>query len=232
MSVHFTVWRTQERGTLMEKQFLIDDLKLGESWRLFKIMGEFVEGVEGLHDLGPAVSIFGSARTKPDDPQYLKAQELAARFVNNGFAVITGGGGGIMEAANKGAAEAGGKSVGLNIRLPFEQRPNPYATVQMEFNYFFIRKVMFIKYASAYVVMPGGFGTLDELFEVMTLVQTRRIRPFPIIMVGSRYWGGLLDWIREQLLVQSFISPKDMDIIQVLDDPEAIVDAVSKILIV
>jgi hypothetical protein len=216
----------------MEKQFLIDDLKLGESWRLFKIMGEFVEGVEELHDLGPAVSIFGSARTRPDDPQYKKAEAIAALFVKNGFGVITGGGGGIMEAANKGASEAGGTSVGLNIRLPFEQKPNPYATIQMEFKYFFIRKVMFIKYAAAYVVMPGGFGTMDELFEVMTLVQTRRIRPFPIIMVGTDYWGGLLDWIRSQLLAQSFISPKDMDIIQVLDDPEEIVGTVRKILVV
>jgi uncharacterized protein (TIGR00730 family) len=216
----------------MEKQFLIDDLKLGESWRLFKIMGEFVEGVEGLHDLGPAVSIFGSARTRPDDPQYKKAEAIAALFVKNGFGVITGGGGGIMEAANKGAAEAGGTSVGLNIRLPFEQKPNPYATIQMEFKYFFIRKVMFIKYAAAYVVMPGGFGTMDELFEVITLVQTRRIRPFPIIMVGTDYWGGLLEWIRSQLLAQSFISPKDMDIIQVLDDPEEIVGTIRKILVV
>jgi len=216
----------------MEKQFLIDDLKLGESWRLFKIMGEFVDGVEGLHDLGPAVSIFGSARTRPDDPQYKKAETIAARFVKNGFGVITGGGGGIMEAANKGAAEAGGTSVGLNIRLPFEQKPNPYATLQMEFNYFFIRKVMFIKYAAAYVVMPGGFGTLDELFEVMTLVQTRRIRPFPIIMVGSDYWGGLLEWIRSQLLTQSLISSTDMDIFQVLDDPGEIVSAIRKILVV
>jgi len=216
----------------MEKQFLIDDLKLGESWRLFKIMGEFVEGVEGLHDLGPAVSIFGSSRTQPDDPQYKKAEAIAALFVKNGFGVITGGGGGIMEAANKGATEAGGTSVGLNIKLPFEQKPNPYATIQMEFKYFFIRKVMFIKYAAAYVVMPGGFGTMDELFEVMTLVQTRRIRPFPIIMVGTEYWGGLLAWIHSQLLAQALISPKDMDIIQVLDDPEEIVDTVSKILVV
>jgi uncharacterized protein (TIGR00730 family) len=216
----------------MEKQFLIDDLKLGESWRLFKIMGEFVEGVEGLHDLGPAVSLFGSARTQPDDPQYKKAEALAALFVKNGFGVITGGGGGIMEAANKGAAEAGGASVGLNIRLPFEQKPNPYATLQMEFKYFFIRKVMFLKYATAYVVMPGGFGTMDELFEVMTLVQTRRIRPFPIIMVGSDHWGGLLAWIRKQLLAQSLISPKDLDILQVIDDPEEIVSTVRKILVV
>lgn len=137
-----------------------------------------------------------------------------------------------MEAANKGAAEAGGTSVGLNIRLPFEQKPNPYATIQMEFKYFFIRKVMFIKYAAAYVVMPGGFGTMDELFEVITLVQTRRIRPFPIIMVGTDYWGGLLEWIRSHLLAKSLISPQDMDIIQVLDDPEEIVDTVRKILVV
>jgi uncharacterized protein (TIGR00730 family) len=216
----------------MEKQFLIDDLKLGESWRLFKIMGEFVEGVEGLHDLGPAISIFGSARTLSDDPQYKKAETLSALFVKNGFGVITGGGGGIMEAANKGAAEAGGTSVGLNIRLPFEQKPNPFATLQMEFNYFFIRKVMFIKYAAAYVVMPGGFGTLDELFEVMTLVQTQRIRPFPIILVGTQYWRGLLDWIHKQLLAQGLISPKDLDIIQVMDDPEGIVSAVRKIVVV
>jgi uncharacterized protein (TIGR00730 family) len=216
----------------MEKQFLIDDLKLGESWRLFKIMGEFVEGVEGLHDIGTAVSIFGSARTRPDDPQYKMAETIAALFVKNGFGVITGGGGGIMEAANKGAAEAGGTSVGLNIRLPFEQKPNPYATLQMEFNYFFIRKVMFIKYAAAYIVMPGGFGTLDELFEVMTLVQTQRIRPFPIVMVGTDYWSGLLEWVRSQLLTKSLISKKDMDIIQVLDDPDEIVGAVRKILVV
>jgi uncharacterized protein (TIGR00730 family) len=216
----------------MEKQFLIDDLKLGESWRLFKIMGEFVEGVEGLHDIGPAVSIFGSARTEPDDPQYKIAENLSALFVKNGFGVITGGGGGIMEAANKGAAEAGGTSVGLNIRLPFEQKPNSFATLQMEFNYFFIRKVMFIKYAAAYVVMPGGFGTLDELFEVMTLVQTQRIRPFPIILVGTQYWRGLLDWIHKQLLAQRLISPKDLDIIQLMDDPEDIVSAVRKIVVV
>ncbi len=216
----------------MEKQFLIDDLKLGESWRLFKILGEFVEGVEGLYDLGPAVSIFGSARTLPDDPQYKKAEVLAARFAENGFAVITGGGGGIMEAANKGAAEAGGASVGLNIRLPLEQTPNPYATVQMAFKYFFIRKVMFIKYAAAYVVMPGGFGTLDELFEVVTLVQTRRIRPFPIILVGSDFWSDLLQWIRSQQLSRRLVSPEDLDIIQIFDDPDDVVDAVRRIVVV
>ena len=215
----------------MEKQFVIDDLKLGESWRLFKIMGEFVEGVESLHDLGPAVSIFGSARLKPDHPVYKKTEEIAALFAKNKFAVITGGGGGVMEAANKGAAEAGGTSAGLNIRLPFEQKPNPYANVRLEFNYFFIRKVMFIKYAAAYIAMPGGFGTLDELFEVITLVQTHRIKPLPIILVGSDHWKGLKAWVEERLLAEKLVSEDDLDIFQILDDPEEIVDAVKKIVI-
>ncbi|RJP76304.1 MAG: TIGR00730 family Rossman fold protein [Desulfobacteraceae bacterium] len=215
----------------MEKQYLIDDLKLGEAWRLFKIMGEFVEGIEALHDIGPAVSIFGSARTAPNDPSYKRAEKLAARLVKNKFAVITGGGGGIMEAANKGAAEAGGVSVGLNIVLPFEQKPNPYANIQLEFNYFFIRKVMFVKYAQAYIIMPGGFGTLDELFEAVTLIQTQRIRPLPVILMGSDYWGGLVEWIRERLLKDKRISKEDMDILQVMDDPEKIVAYLKKVII-
>ena len=215
----------------MEKQFVIDDLKLGESWRLFKIMGEFVEGVENLHDLGPAVSIFGSARMKSDDPVYKQTEKIAALFAKNDFAVITGGGGGVMEAANKGAAEAGGTSAGLNIRLPFEQTPNPYANVKLEFNYFFIRKVMFIKYAAAYIAMPGGFGTLDELFEVITLVQTHRIKPLPIILVGRDHWSGLKEWVEARLLADKLVSEDDLDIFQILDDPEEIVDAVKKIVI-
>ncbi|MDP7353943.1 MAG: TIGR00730 family Rossman fold protein [Desulfobacterales bacterium] len=186
----------------MEKQFVIDDIRMGESWRLFKIMGEFVEGVENLHDIGPAVSIFGSARIKPDDPIYQKAEKIAALFVKNKFAVITGGGGGVMEAANKGAAEAGGQSIGLNIVLPWEQKPNLYSNIKLEFKYFFIRKVMFIKYATAYIIMPGGFGTLDELFESVTLIQTQRIKPLPVIMVGTDYWGGLKSWIESRLLVK------------------------------
>lgn len=216
----------------MENQFLIDDFKLSESWRLFKILGEFVEGVESLHDLGPAVSIFGSARLKPNSPDYQKARQIAALFVKNGFAVITGGGGGVMEAANKGAAEAGGRSVGLNIRLPFEQVPNPYSNLKLEFNYFFIRKVMFIKYAAAYIALPGGFGTLDEVFEVITLIQTKRIRPFPIILVDRSYWSGLFDWIKARLKDGGMISPDDMDIVQILDDPQEIVDVVKRIVIV
>jgi uncharacterized protein (TIGR00730 family) len=216
----------------MERQFVIDDFKLGESWRLFKILGEFVDGVESLHDLGPAVSIFGSARVKPDDPLYRKAEEIAALFVKHKFAVITGGGGGVMEAANKGAVEAGGSSVGLNIRLPYEQKPNRFATVQLEFKYFFIRKVMFIKYAAAYIVLPGGFGTLDELTEVVTLIQTQRIKPFPIILVGSDYWAGLLDWMKARLLKDQMISAKDLDILQVIDDPEEVVRTVRKFVII
>ncbi|MFZ3047560.1 MAG: TIGR00730 family Rossman fold protein [Desulfatirhabdiaceae bacterium] len=215
----------------MEKQFLIDNLSLGESWRLFRIMGEFVEGVEALHDIGPAVTIFGSARVRPDEPAYRKAEQLGALFAKNRFAVITGGGGGIMEAANKGATEAGGTSIGMNIKLPFEQKPNSFANVQIEFDYFFIRKVMFIKYAMAYVVMPGGFGTLDELFEAITLIQTHRIKPFPVILIGTDYWTGLIKWIKTQLLANQRISAEDMDIFQIIDEPEAVVKAVQKLVI-
>ena len=208
----------------MEKQFLIDDFKIGESWHLFKIMGEFVEGVDNLHDIGPAVTIFGSARTKPDDPVYKKAEKIGALFAKNNFAVITGGGGGVMEAANKGAAEAGGTSVGLNIVLPFEQEPNKYSNINLDFNYFFIRKVMFVKYAFAYIIMPGGFGTLDELFESVTLVQTQRIKTFPIILVDSDFLSGVKEWITSRLLKESRISPKDIDILQIMDNPEEIVN--------
>ena len=207
----------------MKEQYIIDSFKSGESWRLFKIMGEFVEGVDVLHDIGPAVSIFGSARTAPDTVHYQKAYDIAALFVKKGFGVITGGGPGVMEAANRGAYDAGGISIGLNITLPFEQVPNPYATTQIEFNYFFVRKVMFIKYAQAYIAIPGGFGTMDELFEALTLIQTNRIKPFPVILVGTDFWGGLLDWIKERLIADKMISPENLDIFHVLDDPEEVV---------
>jgi uncharacterized protein (TIGR00730 family) len=215
----------------MEKQFLIDEFRLGESWRIFKIIGEFVEGVEALYDIGPAVSIFGSARITPDDPVYKTTEKLAAMLVKNKFAVITGGGGGVMEAANKGASKAGGRSIGLNIILPREQKPNRYSNMKVEFNYFFIRKVMFVKYASAYIIMPGGLGTLDELFEAATLVQTQRIKPLPIILVGSDFWSGLMDWIRNHLLKTSKLSPEDMDIFQIIDSPEEIVKTIKKFVI-
>jgi len=201
----------------------INDFKSGESWRLFKIMGEFVEGIDGLHNLGPAVSIFGSARTLPNHPYYKIAEDLAALFAKNGYSVITGGGGGIMEAANKGAAKENAESVGLNITLPFEQKPNPYATTQIEFKYFFVRKVMFLKYAQAYIIMPGGFGTLDELFETITLIQTQRIRKMPVILVGIDYWKDLILWVKEKLLNEKMISEKDLDLFHLLDDPDDIV---------
>ena len=216
----------------MEKQFIIDDFKIGEAWRLFKIMGEFVEGIEGLHDIGPAVTFFGSARINEDDPIYKKTEEIAALFVKNNFAVITGGGGGVMEAGNRGALKAGGTSVGLNIVLPFEQEPNQYSNIKLEFKYFFIRKVMFVKYATAYIIMPGGFGTLDELFEAVTLIQTHRTKPFPVILVGSDYWSGLLEWIKTTLLEHNKISKNDFDILQVMDDPKQIVKAVKKVVII
>jgi uncharacterized protein (TIGR00730 family) len=215
----------------MKRQYVIDEFRLEESWRLFKIMGEFVDGVEALHDIGPAVSIFGSARLTPKDPIYRKAEAIAGLFVQSGFSVITGGGGGVMEAANKGATEAGGISVGLNIVLPMEQKPNPYANVKVDFDYFFIRKLMFVKYATAYIIMPGGFGTMDELFEAVTLIQTNRIKPLPVILVGSDYWGGLKDWIAKKLVKNRRISPEDLDILQLMDDPEEIVERVKKIVI-
>jgi len=215
----------------MEKQYLIDDFKAGEAWRLFKIVGEFVEGTDTLHDIGPAVSIFGSARTSPEDPIYKKTEEIAELFAKNNFAVITGGGGGIMEAANKGAARANGVSIGLNILLPFEQTPNKYSNVNLNFKYFFIRKVMFVKYASAYIIMPGGLGTLDELFEAVALIQTKRIKPLPVILVGLDYWSGLVDWIKLRLVEEKKISPDDIEIFQILDHPEEILKAVQKYVI-
>jgi uncharacterized protein (TIGR00730 family) len=215
----------------MEKQYIVDDFKLEESWRLFKIIGEFVEGIDALHNIGPAVSFFGSARTKPSDSYYKIAEKTAALFVKNKFAIITGGGGGIMAAANKGALEAGGTSVGLNIVLPFEQKPNPFTNIEIEFKYFFIRKVMFVKYALAYIIFPGGLGTLDELFEAVTLIQTKRIRPFPLILVGSTYWSGLVDWIKDRLLEHKMISPEDLNILKILDDPEEILKTVENVIV-
>ena len=206
---------------------MLNGFESGESWRMFKIMGEFVDGIDNLHDIGPAVSIFGSARVASDNPFYKKAEEIAFQLGRAGYAVITGGGGGIMEAANKGAARAGAPSAGLNIDLPFEQKPNPFADIQIEFKYFFIRKVMFLKYAQAYIIVPGGFGTMDELFEAVTLIQTQRIRPLPVILVGKTYWEGLMAWIKETLLSNEMISPENLDIFQILDEPEEIVNAVT-----
>jgi uncharacterized protein (TIGR00730 family) len=214
-----------------EKQYLVDALSIDESWRIFRIMAEFVEAVEELSRIGHAVSIFGSARVAPGDEYYEKTVELARLLAEEGFGVITGGGPGIMEAANKGASEGGGKSVGMNIRLPFEQKPNPYANISIDYNYFFIRKVMFVKYAMAYVILPGGFGTMDELFEALTLIQTKRIKSFPVILMGREYWEGLLQWLKETMLKEEKISEEDLDIIRVIDDPGDIVRHIKKFVI-
>jgi len=210
-----------------EKQYVVNAINTRDSWRMFRIMAEFVDGFEILPDIAPAVSIFGSARVKPGDDHYKFAEELASKLSSQGFSVVTGGGPGIMEAANKGASESGGKSIGLNIELPLEQDPNNYSNIKLNFRYFFCRKVMFIKYSMAYIVLPGGFGTLDELFEALTLIQTDKIKPFPVILVGKDYWGGLLDWIKEKLLVEEKVSKDDMEIIKLEDDIDKIVKIVS-----
>src|SRR5688572_5117016 len=191
-----------------------------DAWRVFRIMGEFVEGFDTLARVGPAVSVFGSARTKPDDPYYQAAEEVARRLAQAGFAVITGGGPGIMEAANKGAIEAGGDSVGCNIELPFEQGMNAYVRTAINFRYFFVRKTMFVKYAEAFVIFPGGFGTMDELFEALTLIQTGKVRDFPVVLFGKPYWQGLLDWIRNTMVATGKVSPVDLDLMVATDSPE------------
>ena len=215
-----------------EKQYLGDALSLEESWRIFSIMTEYIKAIDALSRIQPAVTIFGSARVKAEDPFYNKAEMLARRLAQKGFSVITGGGPGIMEAANKGAAEAGGKSIGMNIRLPFEQKPNPYANISIEYKYFFVRKVMFVKYAVAYVIFPGGFGTLDELFEALTLIQTKRIKSFPVILFGQEYWSGMIDWLRNTMVREDKIVAEDLDFIKIVDDPDEAVRHIQKFVIV
>jgi len=199
-----------------------------ESWRVFGIMSEFVSATERLRDIHPAVSIFGSARTPHDHPYYKLTEEIARLLSDAGFSVISGGGPGIMEAANKGAFYGKSSSVGLNIQLPHEQHNNPYQNISQTFHHFFTRKVMFVKFASAYVVMPGGFGTMDELMEALTLVQTGKTRRMPVILVGSKFWGGLVEWFKTSLLEEQMIGPNDMDLIQVIDEPEQVVAAIFK----
>lgn len=208
-----------------------NEIKSADSWAIFKVMAEMVEGFEKLAKIGPCVSIFGSARTKSDHPYYKMAEEIAAKLVRHGYGVITGGGPGIMEAGNKGARSEGGKSVGLNIDLPFEQFNNLYIDQDklINFDYFFVRKVMFVKYAQGFIVMPGGFGTLDEMFEAITLIQTKKIGAFPIILVGKRYWQGLFDWVRDVMLEQEQnINEKDLDLVKIVETPEAAVDAIDE----
>jgi len=198
-----------------------------EPWRIFRIMAEFVEGFDELATVGPAVSIFGSSRVTAQDKYYKLAQATACEIARAGFAVITGGGGGIMEAANRGAAEGGGKSIGLNIELPLEQIPNKYQNLSLHFRYFFCRKVMFLKYANGFVVMPGGYGTMDEFFESCVLIQTLRQAHFPVILMGSEYWSGLIDWMTEQMLNKhGYISPEDMGVFSVVDEPVKVAELI------
>src|SRR5215475_246316 len=203
-----------------------DDFRQTDTWRVMRIMGEFIEGFDNLATIDKGVTIFGSARTHPDDPQYQAAQEVARLLAEAGFAIMTGAGPGIMEAANKGAKLAGGRSVGCNIELPFEQGANPYVDTLVNFRYFFVRKTMFIKYSNAFIIFPGGFGTLDELFEALTLIQTGKIYQFPVIMFGRHYWAGLIRWLQSRVLSEAKISAGDLDLIFLTDDPHEAANAV------
>jgi len=203
------------------------DKPVKDLWRIFRVMAEFVEGFDELGSIGPAVSFFGSARAKPGERYYQLAERTASEIVKAGFAVITGGGGGIMEAANKGAAEAGGKSIGLNIEIPLEQIPNKYQNLSLHFRYFFCRKVMFLKYAHGFIVFPGGYGTMDEFFESLVLIQTLKQASFPVILMGSDYWSGLIDWMKETMLKKhNHIAPEDLNVFTVVDEPEAAVKVI------
>ena len=221
--------RGSQRPTSTTDQRLLDsrgpsDWVHTDPWRVLRIQSEFVEGFGALAELGPAVSIFGSARTKPDDPMYEAAQRIAAKLCGEGYAVITGGGPGAMEAANRGASECGGVSVGLGIELPHEQGMNEWVDLGINFRYFFVRKTMFVKYAQGYVVLPGGFGTMDELFEALTLVQTQKITSFPIVLFGTEYWGGLIDWLRTTMLTDGKIGQPDIDMLHLTDDVDEAVE--------
>jgi uncharacterized protein (TIGR00730 family) len=219
-------------GSTQDEQLLEsprpDEFTHTDTWRVFRIMGEFVEGFDELATLTRGVSIFGSARSKPTDPDYQAAMETAALLAAEGFAVITGGGPGIMEAANRGAFEAGGLSIGCNIELPFEQRPNAYQTRSLKFKYFFVRKMMFVKYSLGFVIFPGGFGTFDELFEALTLIQTRKIRNFPVVLFGSQYWNGLLEWFKSVVLPGGKISDPDFSIFHVTDSPQEVIEIMNR----
>jgi uncharacterized protein (TIGR00730 family) len=205
-----------------------DEFTRSDTWRVFRIMGEFVEGFDELAATTRGVSVFGSARTPTTHPFYRMAQETGALLAEAGFTVITGGGPGIMEAANRGAFEAGGTSIGCNIELPFEQHENPYLTRSLTFDYFFVRKTMFVKYSAAFVIFPGGFGTLDELFEALTLIQTRKIKNFPVVLVGTEYWGGMMRWIEERLLGDGMIADPDLRLLRLTDSPAEVVEIISQ----
>ena len=219
----------ERRKIKREPKYILDNSLVGDSWRMFRIMAEFVDGFDAMSAIDvPAVTIYGSARTPVDHPWYALTETISRGLAEAGYAVITGGGPGLMEAANKGASEGGGVSIGVNISLPHEQEPNPYANFPLHFKYFFVRKVMFMKYSQAFICMPGGFGSMDELFESLTLIQTERIKPFPIILVGSDFWSGLVDWLKDTMLGSGNISREDLDLFTVLDDADQVVEFVRK----
>ena len=206
----------------------MEDLAKSDTWRVFRIMAELVEGFEALSGVGPAVTVFGSARLKPGSPYYNKCLKVAENLAKSGFTVISGGGPGVMEAANKGAQNGNGTSVGLNIALPMEQSANNFQDIKVEFRYFFVRKLMFVKYAVGYVIFPGGFGTMDELFEALTLIQTRKIRSFPVILVGREYWSGMVDWMLKTVLAHGNIDAADLDLFQVVEEPEEVCEIINR----
>ncbi|MDD5097718.1 MAG: TIGR00730 family Rossman fold protein [Candidatus Omnitrophica bacterium] len=216
------------KKSCVPKSDLINDFTREDPWRVFRIMSELVEGFEVLSKIGPAVTIFGSARTARGTKYYKLGEEVAYNIAKAGYAVITGSGSGMMEAANKGTKRAGGLSIGLNIHIPCEQKPNAYVDTLLDFRYFFIRKLMFVKYAKAFVIMPGGYGTFDEFFEAITLIQTERINKFPVVLFGSVYWNGLLDWLKKVVLAEGNISKSDLDLFTVVDDPKEVIKAINK----
>jgi uncharacterized protein (TIGR00730 family) len=212
-----------------KKEYLIDEFNLEDAWRLFRILAEFVEGFDNMANVPPAVTFFGSSRAVEGDFAYDTARELAKKLAAEGCAIVTGGGPGVMEAANRGAREGKGLSIGLNIDIPYEQRPNKYIDKLITFRYFFVRKVIFVKYSMAFVILPGGFGTMDELFEALTLIQTRKIAPFPLFVIGKDYWSGLIDWVKERMLGTGKISPEDLDILHISDSQDEIVQRIRKL---
>lgn len=215
---------------LRESQYVIDAIKVGDTWRIFRVLAEMVEGFEKLSNIVPAVTVFGSARAKPNSKYYKLAREITGTLAEYGISTLTGGGPGIMEAANRGAYEKGGKSIGCNIELPLEQKPNKYCKTIVSFHYFFIRKVMLVKYSSGFLIFPGGYGTMDELMEALTLIQTKKIKPFPLILIGSEYWNGLVDWLKNNTLKRKLIGKEDINLIEVLDTKEEVVSRILRFL--
>ncbi len=214
--------------TNQQDKYVINEMRKEEAWRMFRIMSEFIEGFDTLAGLTPAVTVYGSARTLPEDPLYQMAESLGRGLAQAGYAVITGGGPGIMEAVNKGAFQAGGTSVGLTIALPKEQPSNQYHNITIDFHHFFVRKVMLVKYATAFVLLPGGFGTLDELFETITLIHTHKIRPFPVYLMRSDYWQGMLDWLRDATAARAYIDPQDLNLFEVVNEPGEVVSRIER----